>query len=551
MNTGAPTVESRIVWLFGSPRSGSTWMFQILGAHPSIARINEPMIGYHLSPFLANDLGYRAEDLDLDTFTHRRAMQDEPDRFFAEPFSGVWVPGLRRLLNDRFGAHLARIAEGPPDDKILLVKEPNGSQSADIIMRAQPRARLLFLLRDGRDVVDSALASNLVGSWGPRTVPHMHGVDDEERLDFVTRFAYQWLWQTEVVQIAFADHQGPKHMVRYEDLLQEPQRHVGELFEWLDLSLEKDEVAALVERFAFDRVRRRGPRRFHRSAMPGAWRENLRPEEQAAMEEVLGPKLRELGYKEEAKAATAAGSDRPPRAPAPTRAPARPPRRKIEAIDHAVEELGIESFANLTLGPAGDRYAFYTIEKPTVQRGVLVEVRAKRARDRLLTAIEQAAERPGLRVLDRSFSDPSTVAEIGKVDAVLLFDVLLRMVEPDWDRVLDLYAPATACFVIGNPQWKGADGTVRLIDLGRERFLEAVPSSRQHRELFDRLDAWSAGEQRPYRDVPDVWQWGITDADLEAKMRELGFSLERERSLDPPQGSEGFINKTFVFRRRD
>jgi hypothetical protein len=127
--------------------------------------------------------------------------------------------------------------------------------------------------------------------------------------------------------------------------------------------------------------------------------------------------------------------------------------------------------------------------------------------------------------------------------------VLLRLVDPDWDRVLELYAPTTRCFVIANPQWEGGETTVRLIGLGRERFEERVPSARQHQELFDRLDEWHPGERRPYRDVPGVWQWGITDADLEAKMGELGFHLDRQWRLNPPPGTEGFVNKTFVFSR--
>jgi hypothetical protein len=550
MSAGDPDLESRIVWLFGSPRSGSTWLMRMLARHPRIVPINEPYIGYHLSPFLANDPGYRPEDLDLDTFTLRRAMEDDTDRFFAEAFSEVWVPGLGRLLNERFGAHLARFAEGPPDEKIVFVKEPNGSQSADVIMRAQPRARLLFLLRDGRDVVDSTLASLLVGSWGQRAHRNMRGVSEWERLDVVTRVAYQWLWQTEVVERAFARHQGPKHMVRYEDLLREPQRHVGELFSWLGLPLEQAKIAALVERFAFERIRARGPQRFYRSATPGAWRENLRPEERAAVEKVLGAKVRELGYEGGAAAATATSSDRPSSTATPTQGavPALP-RGKLKAIDHAIEKLGIESFASLTVGATGNQYAFYTIEKPTVRRGALVEIRARRAHDHLLTAIEQAAEHPAMRVLDGNFSDPRTVAEIGKVDAILLFDVLLRMVDPDWDRVLELYAPATSCFVIANPQWEGGEATVRLIDLGRDRFLEVVPPRKHHREVFDRLDDWSPLEQRLYRDTPGIWQWGITDADLEAKMGDLGFHLDREWRLNQPPGSEGFITKAFVFSR--
>ena len=72
--------------------------------------MEEPTIGYHLSPFLCNEPGYHAEDLDLDTFTLRRVMEDDPHRFFAAKYADVWVPGLRRLLNDRLRAHLEREA---------------------------------------------------------------------------------------------------------------------------------------------------------------------------------------------------------------------------------------------------------------------------------------------------------------------------------------------------------------------------------------------------------------------------------------------------------
>lgn len=226
-----------------------------------------------------------------------------------------------------------------------------------------------------------------------------------------------------------------------------------------------------------------------------------------------------------------------------------PSPAKLEAIDYAFDELGVESFASLEIGLEYGQFAFYTIDKPTVEHGALVDVGMWRARDQLLNVIEQAAERPGLRVPDGSFSDPRTVTEIGQVDAVLLFDVLLRMVDPDWDQVLELYAPGTSCFVIANPQWDAGDETVRLIDLGRERFLEAVPPWQNHIEFFDRLDEWFAEQPRRYRDVTHVWQWGITDADLKAKMEELGFTLERERSLNRPPETEGFVNKTFVFKR--
>jgi hypothetical protein len=293
----ARDIESRAVWLFGSPRSGSTWLARMAAEHPSVLVMNEPTIGYHLSPFLANEPGYHDEDLDLHTFTIRRVVEGDPHKFFAAEHADVWVPGLRRLLNERLRAHMEREA-GPTlsDDAVLLVKEPNGSQSADVIMRAQPTARLLFLLRDGRDVVDSELASFAVGGWQARHYPHMRGVSEAERLDFVSRSAHQWLWRTEIVEGAFAEHPGPKHQLRYEDLLSEPGRHLAELFEWLELPIEGTDVAAIVERLKFERLGERGAAQFNRFATPGAWRENLRAEERAAVEEILGAKLHELGY---------------------------------------------------------------------------------------------------------------------------------------------------------------------------------------------------------------------------------------------------------------
>jgi hypothetical protein len=291
------SIESRLIWMFGSPRSGSTWVRRMLEQHALIVGMNEPLIGVHLSPFLSDEPGYRAEDLGLRTFTFRRVLEGDRDKFFAAKYADVWLPGLRRMLNDRLLAHLEREAgEAAAGEALLLIKEPNGSQSADVIMRAQPTARLLFLLRDGRDVVDSELASFLVGGWQESSFDHMRGVQEPERLDFVIRSAYHWLWRTEVVEAAFAEHRGPKHMVRYEDLLREPEQYLRELFEWLELPLDALDVAKVVDEFDFERLPYRGYDQQNRFGRPGVWRENLRPGEAEAVQEILLAKVRELGY---------------------------------------------------------------------------------------------------------------------------------------------------------------------------------------------------------------------------------------------------------------
>ena len=223
----------------------------------------------------------------------------------------------------------------------------------------------------------------------------------------------------------------------------------------------------------------------------------------------------------------------------------------MDAIDFAVREVGITSFADLDAGATYGEHALYAMGQPTVRAGVLADARTARARGQLLDVIEHAAERPGLRVVDGDALDRDTIAEIGAVDAVFLFNVLLHAVAPDWDRVLEVYAAATSCFVIANPQWRVGAETVRLIELGRHRYLETVPSSAANRDLFERLDEWSSAEQRPTRDSRTVWQWGITDTDLKAKLEELGFGVDLERSHGDVTGAEAFESKTFVFSRRD
>lgn len=280
-------IESRLVWILGSPRSGSTWLLQILNEHESIRGLDEPLIGEHLAPILSDRPGFHAEDLDLEDFTWHRLAGDVDSYFFAEGHRAAWLPALGELLRSRFQAHMG-------DTDLLAIKEPNGTQAADMILAAVPGSRLIFLLRDGRDVVDSELAAFMRGSWMSRRHPAIRGIEEAEREAFVVQSAHKWLWRTQVCEQAMLTHERT-FLLRYEELRQEPALQLRRLFEWLTIRI--PDTAALAEKFAFDRAPKRGAQEFHRAASPGAWRENLRPCEQQAMLEILGPKLDHLGYR--------------------------------------------------------------------------------------------------------------------------------------------------------------------------------------------------------------------------------------------------------------
>lgn len=191
-------------------------------------------------------------------------------------------------------------------------------------------------------------------------------------------------------------------------------------------------------------------------------------------------------------------------------------RGKINLIDRAFTSCRIESFADLgaVWGVEG-AYTFRALDKYPVKEAVLVDGRITP------TVAARANSYPQLRVIEGNFGDQEIADKVGNVDALFLFDVLLHQVSPDWDTILDMYAKNVRCLLIYNQQWIGSTTTVRLLDLGEKHYFRNVPHSKlnkAYRDLFQKLDKKHPDHDKPWRDIPDIWQWGITDADLESKL---------------------------------
>lgn len=217
---------------------------------------------------------------------------------------------------------------------------------------------------------------------------------------------------------------------------------------------------------------------------------------------------------------------------------------KLRAIDAAFADGDVRSVADLGgIWAVDGGYSFYALEHHAPDRAVLV--------DESVTAAtrERAARHPQLEIVEGNFGEREVVERIGDVDAVVLFDVLLHQVAPDWDAVMALYAERARRLVIVQPQWVVDDQTVRLLDLGRERYLELVPDVPEHHEVWDRADEYLPERARRYRDVHNIWQWGISDRDLRARAAALGLEQVHYENGGIWQDREGFENHAFVFRR--
>lgn len=185
--TDLESVERRLVWIMGSPRTGSTWLLRLLcypwgvgrtptGIDPSRFRprggnvipVNESYLPHHLGP-LRDPLPPPETAAEASLLLNDTRGTD-PAYFFSEEYRDTWWEPLRRMALERFDAQAQRAAgEHGIVDPLILIKEPNGSHASDLVAGLFGQSRLIFLLRDGRDVVDSMMDADSDGGWRTRT----------------------------------------------------------------------------------------------------------------------------------------------------------------------------------------------------------------------------------------------------------------------------------------------------------------------------------------------------------------------------------------------
>jgi hypothetical protein len=218
---------------------------------------------------------------------------------------------------------------------------------------------------------------------------------------------------------------------------------------------------------------------------------------------------------------------------------------KKDLLDRAFAGSGFNSFADLGCVWGVDcAYGLYALDTYAPSKAVMVDTHWTEK------AKANCAKHPHVLIIEDNFANSYMPATLGHVDAIILFDVLLHQVAPDWDRLLQIYAPYTQCFVIYNPQYIVSPISVRLLDLGKETYFKIVPHDPEHptySSLFSKM--WEINPQhgRIWRDVHHVWQWGITDRDLISTSEQLGFKLGYFCNHGRQGWSEAFESHSFIF----
>jgi Sulfotransferase family len=245
--------EERLVFVVGSPRSGTTFTGAALGSLPGFVDLDEVTPLKAALPRLA-------------AIPPREAARE-----LRRILERVRVLGLVRGL---------RGVEQTPETTFVL----------DAALTAYPQATAVHVIRDGRDVVCSLLERGWLrtdrgGGDDARQAYGAHArfwVEPERREEFASvsearRAAWVWRRYASVARSAASSRTVE---LRYEALVENPHAEADRIAKTLDTEPEP-------LRRAFAEV--------HGSSL-GRWRRELTPEQLADVEAEAGDLLRELGY---------------------------------------------------------------------------------------------------------------------------------------------------------------------------------------------------------------------------------------------------------------
>ena len=278
--TGGVRPEN-MIWIFCISRSGSSWLRSMLAELGEHKVWEEPGVGHLFGGFYT-----RA----------KRNKRARPDFVLADATRNGWIKSIRNFVLD--GARYAHPFLGPDDH--LVIKEPDGSLGAPLLMEALPESRMVFLIRDPRDAVASALDAHKKGGWmylaRDRSVRKENPLASRNPDNYVRGRSKMYLEHISSIRDAYNAHRGRKVLVRYEDLRADTLGTMKRICSALEIPAPEGTLIRAIEKHSWESIpkKEKGEGKFYRKGTPGGWREDLTPGQVKIVESITAPLLEEF-----------------------------------------------------------------------------------------------------------------------------------------------------------------------------------------------------------------------------------------------------------------
>ena len=269
-----------LIWIFGTGRSGNTWLSSMMGEIKGHAVWGEPRVGMLFGEFYF--------------FNSFEGQRKSKNFILGDKQKATWLKSIRAFVLDGAGGRFPQLGDG-----YLVVKEQVGSVGAPLLMEALPESRMILLVRDPRDVVASVLDASREGGWHHerrKDDPGWSSKADEDPSFLVEERATRYLKQVGGAKKAYDAHDGPKVLVKYEDLRADATSVMRHLYSTLGVPVVEGELARVVEKHSWENIpeEKRGEGKFYRKATPGGWEQDLTPEQVSIVERITAPLLEDF-----------------------------------------------------------------------------------------------------------------------------------------------------------------------------------------------------------------------------------------------------------------
>jgi hypothetical protein len=276
----------------GAPRSGTTWLQQLLDSHPDVSCKGEGLFMKHLAEPMAAMMAERTrvvqgKNSNLFTHTGGYPLPEKPDVEF--------------LVGSAILLALRRQTQAPC--RAMGEKTPENVFFFPTLKRLFPAAKFIAIARDPRDVIASA--------WHFFQARHAPRSGDAEKIAFINLAMPSMVEGMRCMLDFSARHPDDCVIVTYESLLHTPAPVLARLYRLLGVSDDRAIVAEALRRTAFTEVtggRAPGTAQegaFLRKGVAGDWRNTLTPQMSDMILDLMAWSFPRLGMTEPERAALA------------------------------------------------------------------------------------------------------------------------------------------------------------------------------------------------------------------------------------------------------